>query len=133
MGADYRKADKSLIPGCTAAIVGSNVTIYAPPTGATEQAVVGRVRTPVSQAGVIDRLYALVNAAPGAGETFTYTLMVNGLATALTCQIAGAAAVAANDVVNAVPVAQGYDICLRLVTSLNASIQLHKWCFRFTS
>ena len=130
MGADYRHAHISSLLGASNGVVPANVTVYAPPAGAVESAGIGNSQTPISINCIIDYLYVIATAAPGAGETFTYTLMVNGVASALTCQIAGAAAVPANDLVNAVQVNAGDDLCIRIVTSLNAAITYHHWSFR---
>jgi len=78
------------------------------------------VEVPITRTGIIRNLYVIVNPAPGVGETFNFTLMVNGIATVLTCQIAGAD-VAGNDLVNAVPVVAGDTICMRCVSSVAAA------------
>ena len=123
MGADYHPGHKSNMQYHTTANVAANSTNYFTyqTYGADAAA-----RVPISYNGILQNLYVESFVAPGAGETYTYTVMINGLATALTCQIAGAVATQANDLANAVAVAPGDLISIRVVTSLNAAATPHK-------
>ena len=57
--------------------------------------------------GTIDQLYVSGPAAPGAGKSITYTLLVNGVASALTCTISGASQTANSDTTHSVSVSAG--------------------------
>lgn len=79
------------------------------------------VAIPMPTAGVFDRLFARLTAAPGSGVTHTFTLMKNGVATALTCAMTGTGSgngiTFASDVTNSVSYAAGDTISLRQVVS----------------
>ena len=68
----------------------------------------------VSAAGVMKNLYVELSAAPGAGagDAYTFTLMVNGVASALTCTITQPAT-SGNDTTHEVALAAGDRISLR--------------------
>lgn len=78
----------------------------------------------VTRGGLLKNLVAAVDAAPGAGETYTYTVRVNGAPTAITCQIAGAG-LANSDLVNTARVVVGDRVTVQVVTSAAASVTLH--------
>jgi len=82
-------------------------------------------------AGTAGLLTVGVNAAPGAGETFTYTVMKNGVATALTVAISGASATKAN-VATDVAFAQDDDLSVKIVTSSGAAVTKHKATLKYT-
>jgi len=83
----------------------------------------------VTRSGFLRNLVVKANAAPGAGETFTYTVRVNGVPTALTTTISGAVQVDASDLVNVVLVDVGDRVTLQLVTSGAASARTHSAAF----
>lgn len=85
----------------------------------------GAIAVPVPGAGIVEALYARANAAAGAGETFTYTLYVNGIITAQTCQTGGAVATDSNDEAHPIAVAAGDNVAIRIQTSLNAAVVWH--------
>src|SRR5262249_4316855 len=62
-----------------------------------------------STAGVIDNLYIFLSAAPGAGNSWDFTLYKNGSATGLTLNISGASPTSGNTAsgANAVTIAAG--------------------------
>lgn len=81
--------------------------------------------------GILDLMNAGSTAAAGAGETFTYTVMVNGAPVALTCQIGGALQDYAEDLVNEAAVQRGDRVCIRIVTSGAAVATVHRSSLRF--
>ena len=123
MGADYKAAHKKTIP-FNGGVVGlaANSTYYFVMSANSNW---NRCQQVVSTAMTLRALYGNCDAAPGVGETYTYTLMVNNIATPLTCQIAGAVATQASDLVNQVAVVPGDLLSIRLVTSLNAVVAYH--------
>lgn len=80
----------------------------------------------VTRSGILRNLVVKSYQAPGGGQTYTYTVRVNGNPTAITCQIAGAGTVNANDLVNAVRVVVGDRVTVQLVTSGAATVSRHK-------
>lgn len=127
MGADYRKAPKQVIGAQSGNTLIPNVTRYANPGGSVFHAAEGDARMRIPFDCVIRLLYCRSEFPPGAGDTYTYTIMVNGIASILTAQIAGAAAVEGNDLVNAVAVAAGDELTIRVVTSVGAAQGYHLW------
>lgn len=128
MGSDYKIRQKSQMWGHSAADVPANVTRYfSIGTGVPQ-----RERTILfSEDGHIDFLIAGSELPPGAGETYTYTVMINSIATALTCQTAGAVAVQSGDVLNGVAVVRGDEMEFRIVTSALAAVCMHWATFSF--
>jgi len=61
----------------------------------------------IGTSGKIKNLRVKLNSAPGAGKTFTFTLIVNGIASALTLDIAGATATSGYDTTHEVDVSGG--------------------------
>lgn len=78
-----------------------------------------------SKIGVVSGFYAAVSAAPGAGQTFTYTVYKNGSATGMTGQISGAGSFAVSISSGAFTVAQNDLVAMQLVTSAGASLAIH--------
>lgn len=68
----------------------------------------------IATSGTIKKMYVNADGAPGAAKTITFTLMVNGSATALTCNMSGAAATTANDTSNTVSVSAGDTVSMRV-------------------
>lgn len=129
MGADYKKTDKAAII-CQTEIAGivPNITQYMGPNaiGGLE----ANVSFPVPFDGIIEAMFAHTSLAPGAGETFDYTLMLNGIAQGQACQIAGAVQQDNNDEANPILVVEGDLISIRVVTSLNAAVAVHSIALR---
>ena len=86
----------------------------------------------VSVPGTIKNMYANASGAPGAGESFAYTLFKNGVAQTLTCTISDTGT-AANDTTNTVAVASGDRVAVRAVTSAAAATKLHHISMELTS
>lgn len=80
-------------------------------------------------AGTIRNLYASADAAPGAAQTFTYTVRKGAADTAVTCQTSGGAATASNDTTHSATVAAGDLLTVKLVTSAGAAVQRHTAAF----
>ncbi len=66
----------------------------------------------IPTAGKIRKLYVSLTAAPGTGKTRTFTLMVNGSPSALTCAVSNSATTA-NDTAHDVTVAAGDEVSVR--------------------
>lgn len=77
--------------------------------------------------GVVTGFRVAVTVAPGAAQTFTYTIMQNGVATSMTGAISGAASFQVIVNSNAFVVAAGDRITMRLVTSAGAALSLHNF------
>lgn len=79
---------------------------------------------------LFDRLTFRISGPVGVGETIDWTLFRNGIATTLTCQIAGAVAVQNQDLVNVEAFQPDDMIAVELASSLNAVIRYCKWSLR---
>lgn len=86
-------------------------------------------RTPVSKAATVDTLYVVASADPGNTKTYTYTVMKNGVATALTCTITGNGTTSktCNDTTHSFTTAAGDELGMKLVASASAAAVLHSW------
>ena len=72
-----------------------------------------RMQIPVPRAGTLKNLFVRHNAAAGNGQPVTYTVFVNGAATAITCNLATGAIGQASDVAHSVVVAAGDRVSIR--------------------
>lgn len=79
----------------------------------------------VTRPGIIGNLIVRSESPPGAGETYTYTIRVNGVPTAITAVISGGVDRSASDLVNTVQVDIGDSVACQCVTSLNATTGDH--------
>jgi hypothetical protein len=77
--------------------------------------------------GIISGFYVAVTTAPGAGQSFTYTIYKNTSPTALTGTISGAASFNVTISGTAISVAQNDLITLQLVTSAGAASSIHNF------
>lgn len=80
---------------------------------------------PVPFAGRVRGLQIKTNGSPGAGQSFTYTLMLNGSAVAITATMSDSATTA-SDTSNKVTVAAGDLLEIRCVTSGSAAARFHR-------
>jgi len=71
------------------------------------------MQIPVSGTGSLKNLYVRHNSAGGDGDSVVYTVMVNGVATAITVTLATGAIGQASDLVNTVAVVAGNRVSLR--------------------
>jgi hypothetical protein len=83
--------------------------------GQGEVASTSIIEVVMPRAGVLRNLFVRHNAATGNGNSVVYTVMLNGVATALTVTLATGAIGTASDLINTVTVAQGDRIALRAV------------------
>ena len=122
MGADYRKAHKSLICGSSTGSSVVNSTLYMHPSGSPLHTVAREIRARcyICTAGVLRHLRAHCHDPPGAGETFDYTLRLNGAPSALTCQTVNPNT-ESSDLVNAVAIVPGDYITIEIVSSALAA------------
>lgn len=127
MGADYKHADKLLVQTATYSTLAANTTIFLNSARGHFGEANAEFRSPES--GVIERLFCHAGTPPGAGETFTYMVRVNGADSVVTCQTAGAVVNESEDIVNGFPVVAGDTICVRVITSLNAAAAFHTATF----
>jgi len=100
--------------GRNTANVAAGSTVYLCEAGAFASASDALWRAPFT--GQLFLLEPVVGTAPGAGETFTYTVQLNGVDTALTAQIAGAGVFTAKSY-GPVSVTKGQSIGIKLVCS----------------
>lgn len=77
--------------------------------------------------GVVTGFFAASVAAPGAAQTFTYTVYKNGVATSMTGQISGDAAFSVGSTANGFNVAPTDTITMQLVTSAGATATKHRF------
>lgn len=110
----------------TPSTVAAASTVYLGPNGLANTNIFDSVWL-ANKIGVVREAYTAVVAAPGTGETFTYTLFKNGVATSMTWQIAGNASFAASTTGNPVAVAPGDALEIRLVTSASATATKHRY------
>ena len=75
----------------------------------------------------IKNLYTYTSSAPGAGKSYVYTLMVDNVASALTCTLSGTATNEAHDDTHEVTVNVGQRIGLRIVTTAGATAMTLEW------
>jgi len=104
-------------------------TAYYNPYGGGDQVAAASVDIRVPFDCIIDELRGNAVGAPGAGDTYTYTLMVEGAASALTCQTVNPN-LESQDLVNQVSVSEDELICIRIVTSATATARLHRWSMK---
>ena len=107
-----------MVYGYGGATGGSGATIYM---GRTDASLAGEsdASSTIASSGTIKNLYCKVDDAPGASESVTYTIMVNGVASALTATISNTDKTA-NDTVNTVAVSAGDRLSCRAVFSGSA-------------
>lgn len=110
--------------------VGAGATVYL--GTANSQATEGDAQFYIPFKCKAFRMFVNASAAPGGGQSFTYTLRVAGVASALTIANSGAGASDAQDITHAVsiPAPDGPStaarISLQLVTSGGAAVTLHR-------
>lgn len=113
---------KSNLYSGTLAALGAGTTSYLGPLGASATDDLGFV---ADRAGVIYGIIAQCSAAPGASQSFTYTVMLNGVAQTVAATISGAAAFQGTGGNYAFFTAGQY-ISIRAVTSGGAAVTKHR-------
>lgn len=121
----FTSTTSQFIIGSTSGTVASSTTTYLGVNGA--QGTENNTLCPVAFTGVINRVRVDVTAAPGAGQTFTYTLEHNGSDSIITGSISGASSFAFTST-TALNVAQGDWLSIKLVTSGSATAANHRYC-----
>lgn len=128
---------KQILCGGTADLlsaVAGAVEYNIPQGGSTWNAVEAYARVCIPTGGTISRLYVRLTADPtNAGSSYAFTLMVNGVATALSCTI-NAGATTGSDLVTApIAVAAGQTVSIRCTTSAIAPVAVAAaWSTTFT-
>lgn len=110
------------MPGSTVP-AGSTVYLGASGNSATE----ANVHTLIGARRVLARLYVACAAAPGSGQSFSYTLRKNGADTAAVATISGAASWSAVDTAHPILLAADDFVDLKLITSAGAAVTQHRW------
>lgn len=106
-----------------ATVVVGGATVYITPFG-TASSGAYTASTPLAVAGTFTKLYVQADGPPGAGQTFTYTLLVAGNVTNLTCTVSDAA-ISCNDVAHTAALTAGQSAIIRIVASAGASSRFH--------
>ena len=107
--------------------LGAGLTRYqAPLGGGTLHATEVRPRQFMPYAATVKNLKVHTQNAPGAGETYTFTLMVNGIGVALTAQITNPNT-EAEDITNVVELEVDDSITLRIVSTGGAAATFFTW------
>lgn len=128
MGAGYGKKQASLIGGRGTGNVGANLTRYYNPSGSGPLAAELQARMRVPFDCIVNHLNTRSVNPPGVGETYVYTLMVNGIASAMTVTCVNPNEIAGPSLVPVALAAQD-DITIRLVTSAAAAVSEHLFSF----
>ena len=107
-------------------------TNYGPASGSFVMAaadVSAGTRSLVPRAGTVRNLYVRVSVDPGNTKTCVYTVMLNGVATALTCTITGngTTSLTASDTTHSFAVVAWDEIGLRLVLAASSTDARHGW------
>ncbi len=122
---DYKKPHQSILGAQLVDSQPANTIRHMNPGGAASNINEEDARMRIPYTCTIRNLYVRSSGPPGAGETFTYAIMVNGFASALICQIAGAVDIEDNDLVNVSQITLGDEISFRITSSLNAAAVRH--------
>lgn len=90
-----------------------------------------QMRQLVSTAGIIGKLLVKLDGSPGAGKTWTFTLMLNGGITGLTCAISGSETEGSNTTTGII-VAAGAAISIRATSSGTPTNRKATWSLVFS-
>jgi len=104
--------------------VAANSTRYA--SLANHGAVEGNHDIPIPFDGVLRNFYVESTLAPGAGETYTFNVRINGANSGIQVIIQDPN-LNGNDLVNDIVVNQGDMYNIQIITSLNAAVAFHRW------
>ncbi len=120
----------SNIGGAAGGII-ANLTFFTCPEGATIGAAAAETATEeilCSNAATLSNYYVRCDA-PGGTETTSFTVMKNGVATAITCTVTGAATTA-NDLTHTFTVAAGDRLSIKIITSTASATTKATWGLR---
>lgn len=121
MGADYKKADRVVLVHHSRTAITANTDTYM----AAQQGIILQQNRVCPVHGLVDGFFCNGSQPAGAGETYTYTIYLNGNITAMVVVIGGAAEVSDQNLINGFAVAEGDLISVNVVTSLNAAVSAH--------
>lgn len=99
----------------------------ARPTATTETDVAQII--PIS--GTFKNLYIKLSGSPGSAKSYTFTLMKNGVAQAVTCAVSGSTDTSASDIANSFSVSSGDLVSLKIVPSGTPSALMVSWGVSF--
>ena len=85
----------------------------------------------ISSAGTIKNLIVELDGVAGDGKTWTFTVMINGSPSALTCDITGDTDTEGSDITNEVSVSAGDEIDIRSTSSGSPTIRSATWAFDY--
>lgn len=88
-------------------VLGTGANTYLPLQQGVSASTTPTVPSVIPTNGTISNMYFKLSGVPGAGKSYTATLVVNGSTTALTCAISGNATTTANDTTDSVSVSAG--------------------------
>lgn len=77
--------------------------------------------------GVLRNLAVLAAGAPGAGQSYVYTVRRQGIDSSLTVTLTGGSVRNGFDYTNELACSKGDSVCVKVVTSGGASVQPHTW------
>lgn len=123
---------ESTIPGSTrTSTIAANSTVYMGIQGcAAPNSTLNNRDQVMPTGGVIDDFYVKLNAAPGAGQSVTFTLMKNGADTSVTCTVSDSAT-SCTDLTNTASFVATDTVALKAVTSATATARMASWSFRW--
>jgi len=107
--------------------VGANVTRFIFPFGGPVMVPEIDARMVMPFSCILTNFWVRSTLAPGVGETYDLTVLLNGAPTLLTLQIAGAVAVQAGPDLDIVAIVAGDEIDVEIVSSLNAALCQMSW------
>jgi hypothetical protein len=123
--------EDDLIAGATVTTVdptAGEVTLYL---GLFEDSTEARVSVPVP-AGTVAALVVRSSAAPGAGKSYTYTVMKNGVAQAMAVTVSGDGEQGGSTTANGFTCATGDRLSVRLVADSGAAAAHHRYSVRYS-
>lgn len=85
----------------------------------------------VTRKGTLKNFVVLASSVAGVGQTFVYTVEINGVPTAMTVTLSGNAQLTGTDIVNIIQVDPSNRITVKVVTSNGAAVATHVVSFDF--
>lgn len=128
MGADYDNITRKSVLGSSCEQLATNLQRFAAIQGGSQlfgAEIDARQAMPFP--GILTNLYVRIDVAPGAGEDIDFRVFINGGASALVLNLAGAAQVDDGPDVSLEPIAAGDTVTMRIVSSLNAVAVFPTW------
>jgi len=114
------------IPFNSNTTVAAGSTVYLGPNAQSATEDPQKVNLPSAVVAHASRCIFLCNTAPGAGQSFTYTLRANGADTAITGTTSGAGVFQSTNSGGPVGINSGIDVSVKLVTSGSAALAVHR-------